>query len=131
MMESQVKILGWLYIISGIIGLLGAVCLGVIIVGGGLISQDELAIRTTAIVAIGIGVFLAVISAPGIIAGWGLLSYRKWARIFTIVLGILNLPGFPVGTILGVYTLIVLLDDRVNPLFEKKQEQTVLSGYDL
>jgi hypothetical protein len=131
MMESQVKILGWLYIISGIIGLLGAVCLGVIIVGGGLISQDELAIRTTAIVAIVIGVFLAVISTPGIIAGWGLLSYRKWARIFTIVLGILNLPGFPVGTILGVYTLIVLLDDRVNALFETKQEQTVLSGSDL
>ena len=32
----------------------------------------------------------------------GLLKQKKWARITTIILGILMLFGFPVGTIVGV-----------------------------
>lgn len=32
----------------------------------------------------------------------GLLNLKKWARVTTIVLGILMLFGFPVGTIVGV-----------------------------
>jgi hypothetical protein len=96
-MGSHIKILGWLYIIFGIIGLLSAACMAVILVGAGLLSQDDMAIRTTSIIAIILGLFLVLVSAPGIIAGWGLLLYHKWARILTIILGILNLPGFPVG----------------------------------
>jgi hypothetical protein len=118
-MESQIKVLGWLYIILGIIGLLSAVCLGFIIVGAGYISQDDIAIRTTIIVATVLGLLMLIVSAPGIVAGGGLLLHRQWARIFAILLGILNLPGFPVGTILGVYTLVVLLDDRSSKLFDK------------
>jgi hypothetical protein len=116
-MESHIKILGWLYIVLGILGLLSTLCLGIIIVGTGFVSQDDTAMRTMIIVAIVIGIFMLLVSAPGIIAGWGLLQYRPWARIFTIVLGILNLPGFPVGTVLGVYTLIILLDDQSSELF--------------
>ncbi|WP_428740106.1 hypothetical protein, partial [Sulfurimonas sp.] len=32
----------------------------------------------------------------------GLLKQKKWARIVTIILGVLMLFGFPVGTIVGV-----------------------------
>lgn len=117
-METHIKVLGWLYIIFGIIGLLTAACIGVLMIGGGVISGDQTAIRATTIISIVIGLFLLIISAPGIIAGWGLLQYHSWARVLTIVLGILNLPGVPIGTILGVYTLIVLLDDRSSLLFE-------------
>lgn len=117
-METHVKVLGWLYIIFGIIGLFSAVCIGTLMIGGGFISGDEIAIRVTTIISIIVGLFLLLVSAPGIIAGWGLLQYRSWARILTIILGILNLPGVPIGTILGVYTLIVLLDDKTSLLFE-------------
>lgn len=117
-METHIKVLGWLYIIFGIIGLFSAACIGVLMIGGGLISGDEIAIRATTIISIIVGLFLLLISAPGIIAGWGLLQYRSWARVLTIILGILNLPGVPIGTILGIYTLIVLLDDRSSQLFE-------------
>lgn len=116
-MESHIKILGWLYIIFGIIGLLSAGCLGIILVGSGFISQDEIAMRVLVITTIVIGLFTLLISVPGIVAGWGLLGYRPWARILTIVLGILNLLGFPIGTILGVYTLVVLFDNRSSELF--------------
>jgi len=45
------------------------------------------------------GLFLAVLLH---FTSKGLLEQKKWARIVTIVLGILMLFGFPVGTIVGV-----------------------------
>ena len=59
---------------------------------------------------------------PGVIAyilaGYGLLNYKGWARILTIILAILNLILFPIGTALGIYTLWVMFNDEAKPLFE-------------
>jgi hypothetical protein len=110
-------VLGWLYIVLGVLGILGAFLVFALVFGGGLISGDQQAIWITGIVATVVGGFLLLVSAPGIIAGIGLLGYRNWARILALILGILNLPGFPIGTILGVYTLVVLLQDETSRLF--------------
>ena len=45
----------------------------------------------------------------GLIAGWGLLDRRPWARTLAIVLGAVSLVDVPFGTALGIYTLWVLL----------------------
>jgi len=45
----------------------------------------------------------------GIIAGWGLLERRPWARMMAIVIGCIFLIDMPFGTALGIYTLWVLL----------------------
>jgi hypothetical protein len=60
---------------------------------------------------------VVLLSAPGIIAGVGLLGFHSWARILALVLAVLNLPGFPIGTLLGIYTLYALLDDDAAHLF--------------
>jgi hypothetical protein len=116
-METHIKIVGWLYIILGILGLLAAAIVFVAVFGGGLISGDRTAINVTLIVAIAVSGFLLLVSAPGILAGVGLLNYRSWARILALILGVLNLPAFPIGTILGAYTLYALLDDESSRLF--------------
>lgn len=46
------------------------------------------------------------------VAGWGLLEYQPWARMFALVMGFLALLLPPVGTALGVYTLWVLLPEQ-------------------
>ncbi len=46
------------------------------------------------------------------VAGWGLLEYQPWARMFALVLGFLALLLPPVGTALGIYTLWVLLPEQ-------------------
>jgi hypothetical protein len=49
----------------------------------------------------------------GVIAGWGLLERQAWARTLTIVLACFALLLFmPFGTLLGIYTLWVLLPAR-------------------
>jgi hypothetical protein len=54
------------------------------------------------------GVFLAS-GILGLIAGWGLLERRPWARMLAIILGCFHLVNPPFGTALGIYTLWVLL----------------------
>lgn len=116
-MEIHVKVIGWLNIVLGVLGVLGAVILFIVIAGGGLISGNELAIQITTLVAFVIGGFIFMISIPGIIVGIGLLQFRAWARILGIVLGLLNLLLFPVGTVFGIYSIWALLDQGTTELF--------------
>lgn len=50
-------------------------------------------------------------------AGLGLLQYRSWARILAIILGIINLILFPIGTAVGLYTLIIMYNEETKVLF--------------
>ncbi|HEV2709907.1 MAG TPA: zinc ribbon domain-containing protein [Edaphobacter sp.] len=43
------------------------------------------------------------------LVGFGLLRRRSWARVVGIVVAILSLFKFPIGTALGIYTLWVLV----------------------
>ncbi len=53
--------------------------------------------------------FMGLLSILGIVAGFALLSYQPWARVFLLVLGFLALLSFPFGTALGIYTIWALL----------------------
>lgn len=56
----------------------------------------------------GVGVGVLLLGAAGLAAGWGLWHRQGWARILALILGILALLHFPLGTALGIYTLWVL-----------------------
>jgi hypothetical protein len=53
-----------------------------------------------------------------VVVGFGLLKLQNWARWAAIVLAILGLPGFPVGTVIGILILIYLLGDEARIAFE-------------
>ena len=57
-----------------------------------------------------VGILLLGGGAAGFLAGWGLKERRAWARTLSIVLACFALLLFmPLGTLLGIYTLWVLL----------------------
>lgn len=56
-----------------------------------------------------VAVWISFWAALEIIAVWGLLAHAPWARILIIVLSILSIFRFPLGTVLGIYTLWVFL----------------------
>ena len=117
-MAQHVRILGWLHIIySAILDVIALVVLG-ILTGAGAISGDRQAFFITSAVGVGIAVVLLILSVPGIIAGIGLLKFQQWARILAIILAVLHVLSFPLGTALAAYTFWVLLNAQTTPLFE-------------
>ena len=54
----------------------------------------------------GFGVVVALVCTAVFAAmAWGLWQLREWARIVALLLAILHLPFFPVGTLIGALTL--------------------------
>lgn len=102
--------------IGGIMFALG-LFLFVVIAGGGMFSGDPQAMFITGAVASGLGLFFTVLGVPCIIAGFGLLSHKNWARFLVIVISVLNLINVPVGTIVSLYSLWVLFNDDTIALF--------------
>jgi hypothetical protein len=116
-LEIHVPVLGWLLIGSNLVFLLAAAITATLLVGVGTAVDDITAERILNIVGASVGGFLAVLGLPGIIAGAGLLARKAWGRILALVISGLNLVCFPVGTILGVYGLVVLLQDSATEYF--------------
>jgi len=128
-MTDHVKILGVLHVVYGALGILAGIVVLVIFGGlAGLVSvadHNEDAVIAVPILG-GIGAFVFVLllalSLPGIVAGFGLLGLRPWARILTIVLSALELMSVPLGTVLGVYGLWVLLSPGGEQLFRRPSQ---------
>ena len=55
------------------------------------------------------GMWAFTSSAAGLIAGWGLLQRLPWARPAVLLINTLAMVYVPFGTLLGIYTLWVLL----------------------
>jgi hypothetical protein len=58
-----------------------------------------------------------VTALPCLLFGAFIARRRQWARSVLIVCSVLNLLNVPVGSVLGAYTLWVLLADASEPLF--------------
>jgi hypothetical protein len=116
-MDQHIRILAMLYIIFGALGLVLAVLVLVAGLGGSFMQGDRDAAIAGGTCATVAAVFIAILSLPNLIAGIGLKNRRPWARMLTIVLPILNLFQFPLGTALGIYGLWVLLNEQSKTYF--------------
>ena len=122
-MQTHLKVLAILHIVFGVLGVL--IGLGVFAMFGGIAGIIQLdhdpdaAFVVPMMGAIGALVLICalVLSVPGVIAGFGLLSFQPWARILTIVLSILHLVNIPFGTALGIYGLWALFSTDGARLF--------------
>jgi hypothetical protein len=122
-MQQHVKILAILHIVfSGLILLAAVIMLALF---GGLAGVVHMADEPDAmigsavlgIIGVVVMIVLLLIALPGLIAGIGLLSYQPWARILMIIICVVELPGVPFHTALGVYGLWVLLSNEGTALF--------------
>jgi len=124
-MQTHVKVLGVLFIVFSALLLLAA--LGIMVVFGGAAGivgttadGEDAAVALPIIGLTGtlVTIFFLALALPGLVAGFGLLSTKPWARILGIVLCALNLIQIPLGTIFGAYGLWVLLNKETERFFE-------------
>ncbi|MGE5816203.1 MAG: hypothetical protein ACM36C_17065 [Acidobacteriota bacterium] len=123
-MLTHVKVLGVLYLVMSGIGLLFALLIffalgtAASIVGMSASPEDAaVAMPILGITGTALSALLLILSLPGLITGWGLLKLRPWARIVGIVLAVISLLNFPIGTAIGIYGLWVLLTKETERLF--------------
>lgn len=70
---------------------------------------------------------LVIVAASAVNAASGWLIQRRRARAFSLVVAGLNCMGFPLATVLGVFTFIVLLRDSVIESYEAAPSATLPS----
>lgn len=125
-MEQHIKILSWLFIIMGVLGLLFAVF--IFLLGAGavstILSNDH---SSDARVAAGwaggcmtfVAALIGVLSLPSIIAGWGLMRRKAWSRVLTMVVGALHILNMPIGTAIGLYAIIIMSNEETKRLLDE------------
>ncbi|HEU5350001.1 MAG TPA: hypothetical protein VFU55_00270 [Terracidiphilus sp.] len=57
--------------------------------------------------------------ALALIAGWGLMERAPWGRVVAIVAAVFSLIKFPLGTAMGIWTLVTLLGYRNSTLYDQ------------
>lgn len=118
-MEGHTKVLGVLWIIYGVLGvLMGLMVIGLLF-GISFLPNDHespIILRTVAIAG---GGMIALLSLPEVIAGFALLKFKEWGRILSLIVAVLNVIWFPIGTALSIYTFVILLNTETTTLFKK------------
>jgi hypothetical protein len=54
---------------------------------------------------------VGVLAVVHVVTGWGLLKMKEWARWAAIAMGLLGLPNFPLGTVVGALAIWYLLGE--------------------
>jgi len=121
-MRQYVNVIGILHMVYGGLQFVGALFAVLIVLMGaglavlGVTSGEEEMIVFGAIYAV-VGVVVTVIvvamALAYVIVGQGIRRQRSWARIGGFVAGAMAMLNMPLGTLLGVFTFIVLLDSDV------------------
>ena len=122
-MSTHVKVIAVLFLVCG--GVLGALAfaapaiLGLVAAFIGQSGDPDAAAAGTVLGITGVAasVFFAVLAVPYIATGWGLWQLKPWARIVGIVIGALGLISFPLGTLIGIYALVILFRKDTEALF--------------
>ena len=115
--QQHIVIVGWLHIVGSAFFLLIGLFVFALLTGIGAVIRDPEALPILTVVGTAVGLFMAALSIPGLAAGYGLLRRRPWARVLGIVVGVLNLINFPIGTAIGIYTLWVLIQQAAVDYF--------------
>ncbi len=119
--QLHVSILGWLYIAANALFLVIAAFAFGLLPTIGAISGDPDATAFLSVLGTAFGVLMVLLGLPGLLAGYGLLNRKPWARVLALVLGVLELVNFPVGTVIGIYTLLVLMQQSATDYFSPRR----------
>jgi hypothetical protein len=127
-LHLHATILGWLFIVGNALFFVMGVFVFLLLAGIGVAIGDSEAMAILGVVGTAVGLLLTVLGIPGIVAGYGLLIHKAWGRILAIVVGVLGLINFPIGTAIGIYALFVLFQEAATDYFASPKAGENMSG---
>jgi hypothetical protein len=120
-MQKHVTVVGSVQIGFSVLGLIGAVAILVALTfAKGMTEYDDVAQKVLGFLAISLPLLIGTLATIGLIGGIGLLVYKQWARYLVIVVSALDCVIIPFGTVKGIYSIWVLIQDDTIKLFNKK-----------
>jgi hypothetical protein len=134
-METHVRILGFLNLAWGLMGMVAMVVILVLFLGGFALLGSTTHGGPPFWLAGGIGTLFALViivsCLPSMLAGYGLLKQKQWGRVLALVIGVLELAAFPFGTALGAYSLYVLLHRDCDHIFGPTHQRPAVHTVEL
>ncbi len=125
-MKKHVTVVGAIHIGFGAIGLIGALAVFFALnFAKGFVENEEIPNMVLGFLRISLPLLVGFMSTLGLVGGIGLLSFQSWARYLVIVVAALGCLNIPIGTLKGVYSLWVLLQDETIKLFETVKSQAL------
>jgi hypothetical protein len=122
-MKKHVTIVGAIHIGFGIIGIILALVLFFALTfARGVVGDAEIPQKVLGILALVLPLAIGFWSVLLLVGGIGLISLKSWARILIIVVAGIGLISIPVGTLKGVYSLWVLMQDDTIKLFKPAEQ---------
>jgi len=118
--KQHLTVVAALNIGLGVLGVVLAMIPFVVLAGIVLLPGDADALPVLTFIAVIAAGFLFIISVPDIIGGIGLIKRQSWARILVLILSVLKLINIPLGTIVGVYSIWVLMQDEAVQLLSPR-----------
>jgi hypothetical protein len=133
-MDMHINILGWLLIGSGI--LTGILAMMILFAGQVLhrlpipfppeVRPGMPLLITWVATMVGLGTAALAAGVAG--AGVGLLQYRSWARVLAIIMAVLLVFHFPIGTVIAVYAFWVLFSREGQEYYKTRSESTMTTS---
>lgn len=115
--DLHVNILGWLNLLGSALFLVIGLIALIFMAGIGVVAQDPQAFQVLGFIGVTGALFFALLALPGLAAGYGLLKRYSWARYLALIVAFFNLANFPIGSAIGVYTFVVLLQAGMGDYF--------------
>ena len=120
-MKKHVTVVGAIQIGFSVLGLMAAVAVFVALTfARGFIENDDTAQMVVRFLSISIPLLIGFISTLGLVGGIGILVYKTWARYLVIVVSAIGCVNIPFGTVKGIYSIWVLINDETLKLFNKE-----------
>jgi hypothetical protein len=120
-MKKHVTVVGAIHIGFGILGLIAALAVFFALhFARGFVDNEEVPTMVLNFLSLSLPLLIGFMSTLGLVGGIGLLALKPWARYLIIIVAALGCLNIPIGTLKGVYSLWVLLQDDTVKLFENK-----------
>ena len=117
-MEKHINVAASLQIGLSVLGIVAGLVIFVILFSvAGVVTDKEAQVILSVIGKVVAGIII-VCSLPGIIAGIGLFKRKEWGRVLTLIISVLHLVNFPLGTAVGVYCIWAMIQPEVIEQFK-------------
>jgi len=121
-MKKHVAVVGAIQIGFGFIGLVGALAVFFgLNFAKGVVGNEEIPSMVLGFLMVSLPLLIGFLATLGLVGGIGLLSFQSWARYIVMIVSAIGCLNIPIGTLAGVYSLWVLLQEETIQLFNPRK----------